>query len=81
MDDGICDFNIVTLSFEEELSGPSLVEKKNNELVIKEELLLKEMQVEEQHPRINIENVLVEVDKFNFPIDVLTLGTEKDRQI
>ena len=36
------------------------------------------MQVEEQHLGITIENVLVGVDKFNFPIDVLTLGMEED---
>ena len=87
----------VTLSLEEELSSPtlkcdkvplilegqfqdpSLVE--NNELAIEEEPVLKTMQVEEQHPRIKIENVLVGVDQFNFPIDSLTFGKEEDRQV
>ena len=42
-DDGIRDFEIVNLSFEEELPSPTLVEKKDNEIVIEEEPLLEEM--------------------------------------
>ena len=71
----------INLSLKEELSSPRLVEDKDNELVIEEEPLLRTMQVEEQHPWTKIENVLVGVDKFNFPIDSLTLGMEKDRQV
>ena len=68
------------MSFEEELLSLTLVEKNDNELSIKEEPLLEKMQVEEQHPGITIENVLVRVDKFNFPIYFLTLGMEEDRK-
>ena len=71
-DDDIWDFDIVPLSFEKELLSPTLVEKKDNELVIKEELLLKEMQVEEKNSRIIIEIFFVGVENFNFPIDFVT---------
>ena len=53
----------------------------NNELAIEEEPVLKTMQVEEQHLRIKIENVLIGVDQFNFPIDSLTFGMEEDQQV
>ena len=33
------------------------------------------------HPQITIENVLVGIDKFNFPIDFVTLGMEEDQQV
>ena len=69
------------LSFEEEIQDPTLVEEKNNELANEEELLVEERQVEEQHPRITIENVLIGIDKFNFPIDFVTLGIEEDQQV
>ena len=62
------------MSLKKELSRPTLVEDKDNELAIEEEPLLKMMQVKEQHP-------LVGVDKFNIPIDSLTMGMEEDRQI
>ena len=80
----------VTLNLEEELSSPtlecdkmpmilegefqvpSLVE--NNELVSEEEPVLRTIQVEEQHPHMRIENVLVGVEDFNFSIDSLTFG-------
>ena len=42
-----------------ELQDPTFVE--NNELVIDEELLLEEKQVEKQHPKLIMENVLVGV--------------------
>ena len=69
------------LSFEEEIQDPTSVEEKNNELTNEEELLVEERQVEEQHPRITIENVLIGIDKFNFPIDFVTLGIEEDQQV
>ena len=61
---------------EGEFQVPSLVE--NNELSSEEDPILKTMQVKEQHPWMRIENVLVGVDKFNFPIDSLTFGIEED---
>ena len=39
------------------------------------------MQVEKKHLELIIENVLVGIEKFNFPIDSLTFGMEEDRQV
>ena len=79
--DDIRECESVTLRLEEELSRPTLVEDKGNEIAIEEETLFKNMQVEEKHPEIKIENVLVGVDKFNFLIDFFTLGIEEDRKV
>ena len=62
-----------------EFQDLSLVEK--NEYTIEEESSLKEMQVEKKHLEFIIENVLVRVEDFNFPIDCLTFGMEKDQQV
>ena len=35
---------------------------------------------EEQHQQIKFQNVLVGIDKFNFSIDLVTLGMEKENQ-
>ena len=51
-----------------ELQDPTFVE--NNELV--------EKQVEKQHPEVIMENVLVGVEDFYFPIDSLTFGMDED---
>ena len=51
----------------------TLVVEKKNELANDEELLVEKRQVEEQHSGKIIENVLVGIDKFNFPIDFVTL--------
>ena len=61
-----------------ELQDPSFVEK--NDLAIVEEWSLKEKQVEKKHLELIVENVLVEVEDFKFPIDYLTFGMEEDRQ-
>ena len=53
----------------------------NNELAIAEKLSLKEMQVEKKHLELIIENVLVEVEDFNFPINSLPFGMEGNRQV
>ena len=42
---------------------------------------MEKRQVEEHHPRTIIENVLVGIDKFNFPIYFVTLGMEEDQQV
>ena len=42
---------------------------------------MEKRQVEEQHPWKTIENVLVGINKFNFPIDFFTLGMDKDQQV
>ena len=73
--------NFVPMSFKEEIQEPTLVEEKKSELANEEELLVEERQVEEHHPRITIENVLARIEKFNFPIDFMTLGMEEDQQV
>ena len=67
------------LVLEGEFQNPTLVEK--NELAIDEERLLKEQQVEKQHPELIMENVLVGVEDLYFPIDYLTFGIKEDRQV
>ena len=77
-DEDIRECNFVPLSFKEEIQEPTLVEEKKNELPNEEELLVEKRQVEEHHSQTMIENVLVWIDKFNFPIDFMTLGMEED---
>ena len=75
-DKDIIECDKITLVLEEELKNPTFVE--NNELAIDEESLLKEKQVEKQHPELIMENVLVGVEDFNFPIESLTFSMEED---
>ena len=63
------------LVLEGELQDLTFVE--NNELFIDEELLLEEKQAEKQHPKIIMENVLVGVEAFYFPIESLTFGMDR----
>ena len=72
-------YDKMSLILERELQDPTLVEK--NELVINEELLLKEKQVEKEHPELIVKNVLVGVEDFHFPIDYLTFGMEEHQQV
>ena len=69
-DEDIRECNSGPLSFRDEIQESTLVEEKNNELANEEELLVIH--------RKKIENVLVEIGKFNFPIDFVTLGMEED---
>ena len=39
---------------------------------------MEKRQVEEHHLWTTIENVLVGIDKFNFPIDFVNFGMEED---
>ena len=64
---------------EGELQNLALVEK--NEFVIDEESLLEEKQVEKQHPKLIMENVLVRVEDFYFPIESLTFGMVVNRHV
>ena len=73
--------NFVPLSFKEEIQESTLVEEKKNELANEEEQLVEKRQVEEHHPRTTFENILFGIDKFNFPIDFVTLGMEEDQQV
>ena len=70
----------MSLSFKEEIQESTLVEEKKNELANGEELLVEKRQVEEHHQRTTIDNVLVGIEKFNFPIDLVTLGMKEDQQ-
>ena len=54
----------------------SLVEK--NDLAVAEEPSLKEMQVEKKYHKLLVENVLVEVEDFNFPFNSLTFCMEEN---
>ena len=65
-DDDMWECNIVASSFEEELLSLILVEEDENELAIEKEPL---MQVNEKNLGTRIENVLVGIENFNFPID------------
>ena len=56
----------MSLILEGELHDPTLVE--NNELAIEEEPSLQEKLVEKEHPELIVENVLVGVEDFYFPI-------------
>ena len=83
-DEDLRECNSAPLIFKEEIQEPTLVEEKKNELANEKELLVENRQVEEHHPRITIENVLVGIHKFNFPIDFVidfvTLGMKEDQQ-
>ena len=69
--------NFVPMSFKEEIQESTLVKEKKNELDNEEELSMEKRQVEEHYPRTTTENVLVGIDKFNFPIDFVTLGMKR----
>ena len=69
----------MSLILEGELHDSTLVEK--NELAIDEEQSLKEKQVEKQHPKLIMENALVEVEDFHFPVNSLTFGMEDNQQV
>ena len=64
---------------EQESQVPSLVMK--NELAKEEKLPWEEKQVEEQHPWKTSDNVLVGIDKFNFPVNFLSFGMEVNQQV
>ena len=80
-DEDIRECNFVPLSFKEEIQELTLVEEKKNELANEAKLLVEKRQVEEHHPHTTIENVLVGIDKFNFPIDFVTFCMEEDQQV
>ena len=72
-------FGVLHLVLEGVLQDPLLVEK--NKLAIDENPSSKEKQVEKQHPELIMENVLVGVEDFYFPIESLTFGMEEDQQV
>ena len=78
-DKNILDRDTIPLMLEQEFQVPSLDMK--NELAKDEKLPWEERQVEEQHLWITIDDVLVGIDKFNFPVDFLTFGMEVNQQV
>ena len=72
--------NNMLLRIEENLD-PAIVEEKNNEYANEVELTMEMRKGEEQHQQTKIENVLVGIDKFNFPINLVILGNEEDKQV
>ena len=78
-DKNIIESDKIPLVLEGEFLVSSLVE--NNDLAIAKELLLEKKQVLKQHPDLIMENVLVGVEDFYFPIESLTFGIEEDRQV
>ena len=75
-DKNIMECDQMPLVLEGKLKNLTLVEK--NELVSDEETSLKEKQVENEHLKLKVENVLIRVEDSNFPIDCLTFGMEED---
>ena len=73
-DKDILDRDTIPLMLEQEFQVPSLVMK--YELAMEEKLPWQQRQVEEQHSWKTIDNVLVGIDKFNFPVDFLNFGME-----
>ena len=72
--------NNMLLRLKEENLNPAVVEEKKNEYANEVELIMEKRKSEEQHHQIKLQNVLVGIDKFNFPIDLVTLGREEDNQ-
>ena len=68
------------LRIKEEIPNPLVVEEKNNEYANDKEQTMEMRQDEEQHQPIIFENVMVEIDKFHFPMDLVILGKEENKQ-
>ena len=66
LEEDISECNLVFHNLKEDIQEPTLVEEKKNECAIEEEQTMEMRQVEEHHPLIRIENVLVWNEKFNF---------------
>ena len=68
------------LRIKEEIPDPAVVEEKKNEYANEGDQTMEKRQDEEQYYHIIFENVMVEINKFGFPIDLVTLGKEEDIQ-
>ena len=71
--------NNMLLRIKEEITDPIVVEVKENEYANEVELTMEMRKGEEQHQQTKFENVFVGIDKFNFPIDIVTLGIEENQ--
>ena len=65
----------------EEIQEPLLVEEKEDKFATEEELSMEKRQAKEHHPLIRMENVLVGINIFNFPIDCVIVGMEEKQQV
>ena len=72
--------NNMLLRITEENLATSVVEEKKNEYENDVELTMEKRKGKEQHQQTKFQNVLVGIDKFNFPIDLVTLGRGEDNQ-
>ena len=68
-------------NLKEETQEPRLVEEKEDKSAVEEELSMKKRQPEKHHPLIGMENVLVGIDRFNFPIDCMIVGIEEEQKV
>ena len=73
--------NSMLLRIKVESLDPAVVEEKKNEYANEVELIMEMRKGEEQHQQTKIENVLVGIDKFNFPIVLVIVGKEEDKQV
>ena len=73
--------NLVFQNLKVEIQEPTLVEEKKNDCANEEVQSVEKRQAKEHHPRIIIENVLVGIDKYNFPINRVTVGMEEEQQM
>ena len=60
--------------------GPNLNENNVLDDAIMEEPIVDELKVEEESQVMAIENILVKIDTFTFPMDFVTWGIEEDLQ-
>ena len=65
----------------EEIQKSLLVEEKKNEYANEKELSMEKRQAKEHHMLIRMENFLVGIDRFSFPIDCVTVGMEAEQQV
>ena len=63
--------NNMLLRIKEENLDPAIIEEKKNEHANEVELTIEKRKGEEQHQHTKFQNVLVGIDKFNFPVDLV----------
>ena len=81
LEEDIRECNLVFQNLKEQIQEPLLVEEKEEKSAAEEELSMERRHAEEHHTVIRIENVLVGIDKYSFPIDCLTFGMEEEPQV
>ena len=81
LEEDIRECNLVFQNLKEETQEPLLVEEKEDKSATEKELSMENRQAEEHYPLIRMENVLVGIDRFSFPIDCVTMGMEEEQQV